>query len=250
LGLARPTQGKVSLLGETLQAEGVPLYWRIGALVETPSLYPHLTGRENLELVRRLRAEDPRQTERALGIVGLTADSRRLVKQYSLGMCQRLGLAMALLGNPELLILDEPTNGLDPAGIHEMRDLLRRLPQEYGITVFVSSHLLAEVEQIATQVGIIHKGQLIFQGKPALLRAAYPDQWWLGVDRPTDALQMARSLGWTNIQKQDGHLSIALNGPEEAAKLNAELIRAGFRVHEISRKTLSLEDIFLQVTVG
>lgn len=248
LGLLRPTQGQVALLGETFRAGQLSLYQRIGALVEMPSLYPHLTGRENLELVRRLRAEKPQQIERVLAIVDLVADSRRPVKQYSLGMCQRLGLAMALLGNPELLILDEPTNGLDPAGIHEMRVLLRRLPQEFGMTIFVSSHLLAEIEQIATQVGIIQKGKLIFQGSPATLRASYPDQWWLAVDRPADALQVARGLGWSNLERQDGHLAIALNGPEEAAKLNAELVQAGFRVHEISRKALSLEDIFLEVT--
>src|SRR5262245_58240224 len=171
LGLIRPDAGEVWLFGAPLAANRQSLMRRVGALVEVPSLYPHLTGRENLEVTRRLLGGPRELIDRALDIVKLTADSHRRVREYSLGMRQRLGLALALLNKPELLILDEPTNGSDPAGIHEMRDLIRRLPAEFGITVFLSSHLLSEVEQIAGHIGIIHQGRLLFQGTLPELQA-------------------------------------------------------------------------------
>ena len=168
LGLIRADGGSVRIFGEPFRREVLA---RIGALVEMPSLYAHLTGRENLEVTRRQIAAPREAIDRVLAIVGLVADANRLVREYSLGMRQRLGLALALLGSPDLLILDEPTNGLDPAGIHEMRDLIRRLPAEHGVTVFLSSHLLAEVEQVAGFIGIIHEGRMVFQGSLAELRA-------------------------------------------------------------------------------
>ena len=155
LGLIRPNAGEVRLFGQSLRDGRMTLLRRVGALVETPSLYPHLTGRENLEVTRRLLDARQEQINRALAIVKLEQDAHRRVAHYSSGMRQRLGLALALLGEPELLILDEPTNGLDPAGIREMRDLICRLPEEHGVTVFLSSHLLNEVEQVATHIGII-----------------------------------------------------------------------------------------------
>lgn len=142
-------------------------------MVETPSLYPHLTGRGNLEVTRRMLGATRSLIDPALDIVKLARDADRRVREYSLGMRQRLGLALALLNRPDLLILDEPTNGLDPAGIHEMRDLLLRLPAEFGVTVFLSSHLLSEVEQIATHIGIIHEGRLLFQGTLSELQEAH-----------------------------------------------------------------------------
>jgi ABC-2 type transport system ATP-binding protein len=167
LGLIRPDSGKVRLFGKHFEFS---MLNRVGSLVEAPSLYPHLTGRENLEVTRRLVGAARADIDRVLAIVRLARDADRLVREYSLGMRQRLGLALALLNSPELLILDEPTNGLDPAGIHEMRDLLRRMPAEHGVTVFLSSHLLSEVEQIAGSVGIIREGRMLFQGSLAELR--------------------------------------------------------------------------------
>src|SRR5262245_29498458 len=164
LGLIRPDAGEVRLFGQSLKANHRALMSRVGALVEAPSLYPHLTGRENLEVTRRLLGSPRNRIDRALETIKLTRDANRRVREYSLGMRQRLGLALALLNQPELLILDEPTNGLDPAGIHEMRDLLCRLPAELGLTVFLSSHLLSEVEQIASHIGIIQARRLLFQG--------------------------------------------------------------------------------------
>lgn len=161
LGLTRPDKGEVCLLGQRLTVRTRrELLSRVGALVETPSLYPHLNGRENLQVTQEFVGLPRTSIDRVLDTVGLRRDSHRLVRTYSLGMRQRLGLALALLGEPELLILDEPTNGLDPAGIHEMRNLLRELAAEHGISVFVSSHLLSGVEQMASHVGIIARGHL------------------------------------------------------------------------------------------
>ncbi len=161
-------------------------WWRLRPI------YLHLTGRENLEVIRRLRGGTRAQVSHALWVVGLEEAADRRAGTYSLGMIQRLGLAIALMATPPLLILDEPTNGLDPAGIHEVRELIRRLPGEYGVTVFVSSHLLGEVEQIATQIGIIQAGRLIFQGTPDGLRGRYQDHVALKVDRPEAAQQTLR----------------------------------------------------------
>ncbi|MBN1659800.1 MAG: ATP-binding cassette domain-containing protein, partial [Anaerolineae bacterium] len=163
LGLLRPHAGEVHLFEEPLRRHRRTLLRRVGALVESPSLYPNLTGRENLEVTRRLVDATPAQAERVLHIVHLAGVAHHRVSGYSSGMRQRLGLALALLADPELIVLDEPTNGLDPAGMQEIRALLRALPEEYGVTVFLSSHLLAEVEQVATHIGIIQDGRLRFQ---------------------------------------------------------------------------------------
>lgn len=157
LGLLRPSAGQIWLFGQPLHADRCRLLRRVVALVEVPSLYEHLTGRENLDVARRLLGTARAQVDRVLALVRLTGDADRPVRTYSLGMKQRLGLALALLDEPDLLILDEPTNGLDPAGIHETRVLIRELPEQHGITVFLSSHLLGEVEQVADTVGILHR---------------------------------------------------------------------------------------------
>src|SRR5258708_7435004 len=170
LGLQRPDRGRISLFGKPLEQERATLLARIGSLVESPSLYQHLTGRENLEVHRRLLDAPEKAIDEALETVGLISAAGRIVRGYSSGMKQRLGLAQALLGGPELLVLDEPTNGLDPAGIHEVRSLMRDLPKRRGVTLFLSSHLLAEVEQVATHFAIISEGQSRFEGTAEDLR--------------------------------------------------------------------------------
>jgi ABC-type multidrug transport system ATPase subunit len=250
LGLMRPDAGDIRLFDTLLAANRQWLLQRVGALVETPSLYPHLTGRENLEVTRRLLGAARSLIDRALDIVKLTADAQRCVREYSLGMRQRLGLALALLNQPKLLILDEPTNGLDPAGIHEMRDLLRRLPAEFGITVFLSSHLLSEVEQIASHIGIIHAGRLLFQGALTELQAQQQAQLAIGVTAPEQAAECLTQAGWAAQQREDGMLIVAADSPAAAAQLNHLLVSQGIEVFHLARTQLSLEDMFLTLTDG
>lgn len=250
LGLIRPDAGEVRLFGQSLAANHLSLMRRVGALVETPSLYPHLTGRENLEVTRRLLGAPRELIDRALDIVKLSQDAHRRAREYSLGMRQRLGLALALLNKPQLLILDEPANGLDPAGIHEMRDLIRRLPVEFGITVFLSSHLLSEVEQVANHIGIIHQGRLLFQGTLAELQAERQEHLTIGVKQPEQALQCLTSAGWRAQQREDGWLTVAATTPEAAAQINHTLVSQRLDVFHIALVQASLEDIFLSLTNG
>lgn len=248
LGLIRPNAGEVKLFGETLAENRMALLRRVGALVETPSLYSHLTGRENLEVTRRLIGAEQKLTDRALDIVRLTADAHRRVREYSLGMRQRLSLALALLNNPDLLILDEPANGLDPAGIHEMRDLIRRLAAEFGITIFLSSHLLSEVEQVANHIGIIHQGKLVFQGTLAELQAERHEHLDVGVNQPDEAANCLAAAGWNVTRREDGLLSIAAATREAAASVNSLLVGQRLDVFHIALAQASLEDIFLNLT--
>jgi ABC-2 type transport system ATP-binding protein len=251
LGLIRPTAGQVEVFGRALDRQALA---HIGALVETPSFYPHLTGRENIALVAGLRRLPEREIDRALKVVDLEAAANRLVRHYSLGMCQRLGLGMALLGRPSLLILDEPTNGLDPAGIHEIRTLIRELPEQYGITVFVSSHLLNEVEQIASHIGIILNGRLIFQGLAEDLRAQYAETTTLLTDRPEQARETLARLGWQvsldGSSNRVGAIKVDANGQADVALIIQQLVQAGTKIYHASLEKPSLEDIFLMLTTS
>jgi ABC-2 type transport system ATP-binding protein len=248
LGLIRPHAGEVKLCSEPLRANRIRLMRRVGAMVEGPSLYPHLTGRENLEVTRRLIGGSRKQIERALATVHLEEVADRCVKGYSSGMRQRLGLALALLGDPELLILDEPTNGLDPAGIREMRELLRRLPREHNVTVFLSSHLLSEVEQVATHIGILGHGRLLFQGTPEELQAQLEDHVALGVDRPEEAERLLSRAGWSVCQNGTGYLHVAVNGRSDVTLINNQLVQEGISVFHLNLEQPSLEDVFLRLT--
>jgi ABC-2 type transport system ATP-binding protein len=249
LGLARPTAGTVTVFGQPFKAGELASLRQMGALVESPSFYPHLTGRENLEIVRVLRSEVPMATQRVLELVGLAKDADRVVKHYSQGMRQRLGLGLALLGNPRLLILDEPTNALDPAGIHEMRELIRRLPSETGATLFVSSHMLSEVELIATHIGILNQGRLIFEGTPQQLREAYPEQILIRTDRPGDACALLRAQGW-GASSSDHTVLVEAAGDAEANRIAQLFFHYGLAVFALQGYRPSLEDIFLSVTAA
>ena len=249
LGLIRPNAGEVRLFGESLNGNQRTLMRRVGALVESPSLYPHLTGRENLEVTRRLLGSPRHLIDLALETIRLTKDAGRCVREYSLGMRQRLGLGVALLNKPELLILDEPTNGLDPAGIHEMRDLIRRLPNEFGVTVFLSSHLLGEVEQIASHIGIIHEGSLLFQGTLAELQSKQQTRLTVGVKQIDEAIACLGNAGW-DVQRVDGLLSVSARAPQDAIEINRLLVDRRLDVFHLSLAAASLEDIFLTLTNG
>ena len=249
LGLIRPDAGEVRLFGQALDSNHRVLMGRVGALVEAPSLYPHLTGRENLEVTRRLLGAPRHWIDRALETIKLTRDADRRVREYSLGMRQRLGLALALLNQPELLILDEPTNGLDPAGIHEMRDLIRRLPEEFGATVFLSSHLLSEVEQIASHIGIIHESRLLFQGKLAELQEKQQTELSVGVTKPDEAFDCLVGAGWS-VERRNGLLSVSTRAREDVAQINKLLVDHRLDVFHLALSQRSLENIFLTLTNG
>lgn len=247
LGLLRPTQGEIRLFGLSLEKDRAAILSKTGSLVETPSLYPHLTGFENLEILQRLLSIDKSHIARVLSIVKLEQDARRLVKHYSLGMKQRLGLAAALLGEPHLLILDEPTNGLDPAGILEMRKLLQSMPAEHGITVFLSSHLLSEVEQIATHIGILNSGSMIFQGPLKELQSLRQEHLYLETDNSNKAMNLLAERHWP-CQPDGTALQIEIRKREDAAEINKLMVQHGISVFQLSLVQSTLEDIFLKLT--
>jgi ABC-2 type transport system ATP-binding protein len=249
LSLLKPGGGTIRILGEPLTTWNRSALANVGALVESPSLYGHLTGRENLEVTRRLIAAPAARIDAVLERVELTADAHRLVRTYSLGMRQRLALALALLGEPRILILDEPTNGLDPAGIQDFRALLRRLTAEHGITVFLSSHLLAEIEQIASHLGVLDSGRLLFQGTLDELRRRAPPRLVIGCDDPARARQELQTAGETVTAGGDGQLVVALR-QRTSIQINRLLVERGIGIGRLAPDDASLESLFLALTRG
>ncbi|NII10084.1 ABC transporter ATP-binding protein [Oleiagrimonas sp. C23AA] len=247
LGLLRADEGTVTLLGKPLDWRRREALAQVGAMVEAPSLYAHLSGHQNLAIACRLRGLPYTEIERTLQQVELSDDAQRRVGTYSLGMRQRLGVALALLGQPPLLILDEPTNGLDPSGVIAMRDLLRRLSSEHGFTIFLCSHLLSEVEQVATQLGMLEAGRLRFQGSIETLRAQFPDALRVRVDDTVTALAVMRGAGQQAQLIDEGCLEIAAPSLPDHA-INRLLVEAGHAVSAVGRHRHSLEDMFLSLT--
>jgi ABC-2 type transport system ATP-binding protein len=248
LGLIKANKGTVRIFGETINGSRYRVLRQVGSMVESPSLYPNLTGRENLQFYIHLLGLDNAEMDRILDLVNLQQAADRLVRGYSTGMRQRLALGVALLGHPALLILDEPTNGLDPAGILEMRQLLRGLPEAFGVTVFLSSHLLNEVEQIATHIGIINHGKLIFQGSSESLQEQLSGSAVLKVDRPDRAYQILRELGWQVSRGEDHSLSIVSRDSSTLALANTQLVERGINVYHLTQERRSLEELFLTLT--
>lgn len=248
LGLIHPTAGQVFLLGKELtQSNRLQLLRKTGSLIESPSGYLHLTAEENLKIVADLKGVSRKEIGRVLDIVHLTRDRNRKVGQYSLGMKQRLGIAMALLGNPPLLILDEPTNGLDPAGIQEMRALLAEMPQATGATILISSHLLGEMEQLVEQVGILNHGRMLFEGPLHGLQRHSRGALTMRLLCPQKALPVLRSQGIKPKQKADT-LTIPPLRDELLAGLVQTIADSGAGIVELTRQTKSLEEIFLSLT--
>lgn len=246
LGLIQPTEGSIRIFGRELQKDKLAILRRIGSLVEYPSYYGHLNAVDNLEAIRRILGSPKSRIDEVLEIVSLTSESRRAVKGYSLGMKQRLGIAASLLGNPDLLILDEPTNGLDPSGIHEIRELIKSMPAQYGITVLVSSHLLSEVEQMANRVGIIRDGRMVFQDTIHNLRQQASHDMELVVSEPDSALWLARDLGVAGTLRQ-GTLVFPGMQDNQVAVLVKQLVENGHDIYRVEQNKKSLEDIFMQV---
>ena len=248
LGLAKPTAGEITVFGKHVNPHNrIAILKQVGSLIESPSYYGHLTGEENLRIVQTLRGAPERDIKEVLSIVRLDGQKGKQVAHYSLGMKQRLGLAAALLGFPKLLILDEPTNGLDPAGIQEMRELICSLPGQFGMTVLVSSHLLSEIDQMADHVGIIREGELVFQDTLAALHARSRHHLAL---RTTDNGQAARLLGESKLPctLEDGYLILPLLTDADAAKLSRFLAAHRVDLLRMEERQKSLEDIFLELT--
>jgi ABC-type multidrug transport system ATPase subunit len=245
LGLVLATSGTIEVLGRPMPASAQEVLPSVGALVEGPGMYPSLSGRANLSLYDAMGSSGIRATragrvDDALDQVGLGGVDRRPVRAYSLGMRQRLGLAAALLRSPRLLVLDEPTNGLDPQGIREIRDLLLAL-HERGTTVFLSSHLLAEVEQLCTRVGVLDRGRMVLQEQLAVL------------EQPTGRLfvrtpDVARARALLDGQIEQADAASMLVRYADAAELNALLVAGGVRVEMLAPERHTLEDVVLEAT--
>ena len=243
VGLVRPTSGTATVLGAPPGApQGLA---RIGAMIEAPAFYPYLSGRDNLRVLARHAGIDDARIAPVLGQVGLGTRAGDRIATYSMGMKQRLGVAAALLKDPELLILDEPTNGLDPAGMAEMRDFIRSLA-DGGRTVLLSSHLMGEIEQVSDRVGVIRDGRLVAEGTVGELRGR-PGLRVRAEPQGQAARLIAALADVQAVTSDDGLLEVAVD-TAHAAAINRMLVQAGVAVSEIYAQTASLEDVFLELT--
>lgn len=248
LGLVRPTTGSIRVLEKDMDSGNrLSVLRQVGSLIESPSYYGHLTGEENLRIVQTLRGIPEKNIREVLQIVRLDGQREKKVAHYSLGMKQRLGLAAALLGYPKLLILDEPTNGLDPAGIQEMRELICDLPGRFGMTVVVSSHLLSEIDQMANHVAIIREGELVFQDSLDALHGRSRHHLAL---RTTNNAIARRLLTEQSVpcEEENGYLILPILSDEVAAQLTAFLAGNRLGIVRLEERQKSLEDIFLDLT--
>lgn len=248
LGLVKKSGGSVAVNGvEMNEKNRLDILKETGSLIESPSYYGHLSGRENLEIVRALKDVPQKEVDGVLKVVRMEKQQHKKVREYSLGMKQRLGLAAALLGKPKVLLLDEPTNGLDPAGIQEMRELICALPEKFGMTVFLSSHLLSEIDQMADHVGIIDKGQLIFQDTLEALHEYSQSRLLFKTSNQTIAADLLREHKILCDPGEEGLLLPPLPD-ERTAWVNALLQREGIGVYRIEERQKTLEEIFLGLT--
>lgn len=248
LGLITPTSGSVEILGQDVVARRAQILPRVGALIETPALYLYLSGRNNLRAIGSALGGVPeKRIDAVLELVGLAGRQKDRVKTYSLGMKQRLGVAIALLQDPDVLILDEPANGLDPAGIVEMRDLMHRL-SEAGKTVFISSHLLTEVQQICTRVAIINLGRLVTESSVADLTRGQ-GEFRVTVEQAAQALALLKQQPWGLGARMDGPNALITSAPDNSGRaLNLFLSQAGFVPEMLERPSQDLEQVFLNLT--
>lgn len=248
LGLVRPTAGDIQVLGKKMDGGNrLAVLRQVGSLIESPSYYGHLTGEENLRIVQTLRGVPEKNIREVLQIVRLDGQRGKRVAHYSLGMKQRLGLAAALLGYPKLLILDEPTNGLDPAGIQEMRELICSLPERFGMTVMVSSHLLSEIDQMADHVAIIREGELVFQDTLEALHGRSRHHLALRTTNNAVARAVLQEKS-VPCQEEEGYLILPILPDEIAAQLTRLLAQRHLGVIRLEERQKSLEDIFLELT--
>lgn len=246
LGLIKSSNGEIRINGKSVIKNRIEVLKNVGSLVESPSYYGNLTAFENLKIIAKIRKIPDIRINEVLQIVGLNMVKNKLAKNFSLGMKQRLGIGAAILGKPELLILDEPTNGLDPSGIEEIRELIKSFPEKYGMTVIISSHLLSEIDRIATHVGIINKGRLIFQGEMSSLRNLNESCIHFHVEEieKTQMLLTDRKIKFTN---HSNGFVISKTGYKEVAAINKLLVENKINVYRIEEQKESLEKIFLNL---
>jgi ABC-type multidrug transport system ATPase subunit len=247
LGLLKTRHSDIRLLGRDLATHRLEILQRVGSLIEQPSLYGHLSGKENLEVVRLSYDAPKSRIDQVLRIVGLSEAGGRKAKTYSLGMKQRLAIGIALMNAPDILILDEPTNGLDPSGIIEIRQLIKRLNQEEGLTIIVSSHLLAEVEKMATHVGIIHKGRIMFEGDLHQLQHIRNGRMSVtaevdDVDRGIELLSPEYA-----VAREGNLIRLHLRDKQAIAQANALLVNNGVDVYGLSAGKGDLEELFISI---
>ncbi|TND09258.1 MAG: antibiotic transport system ATP-binding protein [Bacteroidetes bacterium] len=249
LGLLKKQQGDIRVLGKPLEKNRVELLKQVGSLIETPSLYGQLTATENLLVWQKVYGSPKSRIPEVLGLVGLSGTGKKKAGQFSLGMKQRLSIAVALLHEPALLILDEPTNGLDPNGILEIREMLRRLNSERGITILVSSHLLSEIEKLVTHVGIINKGRMVFQGTLDELMKKQQQSSFIVFETSdnTKTLRIATAGDMPSCIENDRVL-VNMVSREKIALINRQLVEQGIDVYGISAIHNDLETIFLNLT--
>jgi ABC-type multidrug transport system ATPase subunit len=249
LGLIRPTAGRVEFPVYGLRWDYLRVRSRLGAIIETPAFYENFSARRNLQLMASLSGNVvSKRVEEVLDIVGLKERAHEPVKVYSYGMRQRLGIAQALLPTPHLIILDEPTNGLDPLGIQQTRQLIRRLRDELKLTILLSSHLLVEIEQLCNRVGIINEGRLLYEGEPAAL-VSPTTRFKLNVDNVPVALQLlATDFTIKASQNGDAYLHVEAQA-EHISSVNALLVTNGIKVYELTPTQETLEEAFLRLTV-
>ena len=248
LGLLKKQQGSISFFGRPFHLNRIDILREVGTLIESPSLYSHLTATENLRLLQRIYRCPTARIQEVLRTVGLPDTGTKKAGQFSLGMKQRLSIAIALLNNPRLLILDEPTNGLDPNGIIEVRELLRQMNRNHGITVIISSHLLSEIERLVTHIGIINKGSMLFQGTLDELKNKQENSQSIVIETndPHRSAQILQDLHLPSRMENGKNIVVAMP-KERVAGLNRELVKNGIDVYGISTVRDDLEKIFIDL---
>lgn len=245
LSLIRGDEGSIRIMGQSLQRDREKILRNVGSLVEGPSYYGHLSAYKNLKIICMLLDLPEKDIDEFLDIVRLSPFARQTVKGYSLGMKQRLGIAQALIRRPKLLILDEPMNGLDPAGIQEIRNLMLSLCHQQGITIFLSSHILSEIQTIADEIGIIQNGRLIFQDSIQELEKKSTTRLLVRIENQQEAFRVLSAAG-ANVVLQEGELLISLSDEIDQARVFN--ILQSFSIQHMQELTVSLEDIFLNLT--
>ncbi|MEO6129979.1 MAG: ABC transporter ATP-binding protein [Ferruginibacter sp.] len=246
LGLLRKQKGEILLFGKPFEKNRVDILRNIGSLIESPSIYGHLTAVENLALLQKIYRCPKERIEEVLKLAGISGTGNKKASQFSLGMKQRLSIAIALLHSPSLLILDEPTNGLDPNGMIEIRELLLKLNRELGITIIISSHLLGEIEKLVTHVGVINKGSMMFQGTMSELKSKQKESLYISFDT-SDNKKAMQVISSANQKVDDNKIVIPSLSKKEIAKIIQELVNNDIEIYEVSPGRNDLEAIFMNL---